>query len=577
MKSYQNIQVQKRRITILFFFLMFVSVVVVIRLFQLQVLDYRVYADRAKEQHWSENEIQPKRGNIYVRDMNGDLYPLATSIRLDKVFVDLESCEDKTKTAEKLEQIIRVKKNKILKTFDESTSKRYIPVKRKISVSESEKIKSMGDSCVGLEPEYWRVYPEKEMASQVLGYVDEQGNGVGGIEQYFQEDLAGVPGMYKAEADSMGNKILTGRDISVQAQDGHDVVLTLNRDIQAQVEASLKKTVQSFSAARGSVIVLDPRTGDILAMANYPTFDPNKYSVVKDYSRFKNPALSDVFEPGSIFKVITMAAGLNEGKIEPDSKFNDTGSITLNGYTIRNSDLKAHGEVTITNVLEKSLNTGTTHVQQLLGKDTFYKYLKSFGFDKLTGVEAPSGAEGVGVINKPSEVNDHTYATMSFGQSISATPLRMIMGFSAVANEGNMSNPHFLVEVLKGGKKIKEYKQLDSRRMISQEAAAKLTKMMVSVVIRGHGTQAGVPGYKVAGKTGTAQVPKVGGGGYEMGKNIGSFIGFAPADSPRFVVMAKIDEPQGVAWAESTAAPLVGEILQKLLNYYQVPPTEGRQ
>lgn len=571
MKSYQNAQMQKRRINFLFFFLILASLIIALRLFQIQVIDYKTYADRAKQQHWSENEIRSKRGNIYVRDLNGELYPLATSAKFNKVFVDLVSCEDKSQTTKNLSDILHLKVGEIDSIFEESQSRRYIPIKRRISDSETNKIKELGDECVGLEPEYFRVYPENELASQVLGYVNNEGDGVGGIEQYFNEELKGTPGKYKAESDSLGNRILTGRDISVSAKDGHDIVITLNRDIQAQVEAALKKTVQDFSAAKGSVIVVDPRNGDILAMANYPTFNPNKYSGVKDYSLFKNSSVSDLYEPGSIFKVITMAAGLNEGKIEPDSKFKDTGSILLNGYTIRNSDLKSHGEVTMTKVLEESLNTGTTHVQRLLGKDTFYRYLKDFGFDKLTGVEAISGAEGVGVINKPSDVNDHTYATMSFGQSIATTPLRMTMGFSTVAFDGKAVNPHLLSEIIKDGKTIKKYKGSEPKRIISSEASAKITKIMVSVVKKGHGTQAGVEGYNVAGKTGTAQVPNPG-GGYYIGKNIGSFIGFAPAESPRFVVMAKIDEPHGVAWAESTAAPLVGKVLQSLLNYYQIPP-----
>lgn len=544
------------------------------RLFQLQVLEYKTYADAAKSQHWSENEVQPKRGNIYVKDIEGSLFPLATNIKLYKVYVDLVNSKDQDKTAENLSGALGVKKAEILEKFKKSESKRYIPIKRKITEEEGQKIRDIDDNAIGLEPEHWRVYPEKHLASQVLGYVDGDGNGVGGIEQYFNEELKGVPGLYKAESDSLGNKILTGRDVSVEAKDGEDLVLTINRDIQAQAEQALKKAVETHHAKKGSVIVVDSKTGAILAMANAPSFDPNTYQEVKDYALFKNSSISDIYEPGSIFKVLTMAAGLDARKIEPDTKYTDTGSVTLGGFTIKNSDLKAHGEVTMTQVLEQSLNTGTTNVQQRLGKDLFYEYLVKFGLGVVSGIEAPEGTEGAGKVYKPSEVNEHTYATMSFGQSISATPLQMAMVFQAVANGGKLMNPRLVESRQKDGHTEEAYTNSEGQQVISREAATKLTGMMVSVVQRGHGQQAGVKGYKVAGKTGTAQVPKENGLGYDPNKNIGSFIGFAPADSPRFVVLAKIDEPKGVSWAESTAAPIVGEILQGLLNYYQIPPTE---
>jgi len=573
MNNYHNIQLQKRRIKYLFIIVILAGIFVFLRLVQLTILEHDSYAKAAKNQHWSENEVKPKRGNIYVKDMGGGLYPLAANIKLYKAYVDLANSDNQDKTAENLASVLNINKNEILDKFNKSESKRYIPIKRKLTDGEVEKIKNIEDKAIGLEPEHWRTYPEKELASQVLGYVDGDGNGAGGLEQYFNEELKGVPGIYKAESDSLGNKILTGRDVSVEAKDGEDIVLTINRDIQAQAEFVLKSAVEKHHAKKGTVIVLDPKTGAILAMANSPTYDPNNFSDIKDYSLFKNSAISDVYEPGSIFKVLTMAAGLDARKIEPDTKFTDTGAVTLDGYTIRNSDLKTHGEVTMAQVLEQSLNTGTTHVQKLLGKDIFYDYLMKFGLGIITGIEAPDGTEGAGKVYKPSEVNDHTYATMSFGQSISTTPLQMLMSFSAVANGGKLVKPHFIDYKIRDGQKVDEYTSVEGSQVVSSEAATKLTGMMVGVVQRGHGQQAGVKGYKVAGKTGTAQVPDPR-GGYAEGKNIGSFIGFAPADNPRFVVLAKVDEPKGVNWAESTAAPIVGEILQKLLNYYQVPPTE---
>src|SRR3972149_509888 len=290
MISHHGIQLQKRRTKYLFFIVLVASICMALRLFQLQVLENKTYADAAKKQHWSENEIQPKRGNIYVKDMGDSLYPLATNIKLYKVYVDLVNSKNQDKTAEDLSKVLGINKNEILEKFKNSKSTRYIPIKRKLTEEESGKIRNLEDKAIGLEPEHWRVYPEKEMASQVLGYVDGDSNGAGGIEQYFNEELKGAPGLYKAESDSLGKKILTGRDISVDAKGGEDVVLTINRDIQAQAELALKKAVKKHSAKKGTVIVLDSKTGAILAMANSPTFDPNSYNDVRDYSLFKNSA-----------------------------------------------------------------------------------------------------------------------------------------------------------------------------------------------------------------------------------------------------------------------------------------------
>ncbi len=567
--SYQIIQIQRRRINFLISLIFLVPIIIFSKLVYLQVYQYEYYVSYAEKQQWAEDTIQPKRGNIYVKETDGSYYPLATNIKLNLVYAAPGKCKDQEETAASLSVILGIEKEEILEKFKYSSY--YAPIKRKLTEDESNKIRELKDEAVGLREENWRVYPENSLASQVLGYVDAEGEGRYGLEQFFNEELKGTPGLYKVEVDSSGNKIAIGSDVSVPAKDGQDIVLTINRDIQAQVESILESAVKKHGAEGGSVIVLNPKSGEILAMANYPTFDPNRYTEVTDYSLFRNSATENLYEPGSIFKVLTMAAGLDAGKIEPESTFDDTGELTLNGYTIKNSDLKAHGVRDMTYVLEQSLNTGSAHIGQLLGKDLFYKYLSEFGLGMISGVESLS--EQAGKLYRPEEVNDHTYATISFGQSISATPLQLTVAFAAIANGGKMMKPHFLAEK-KNGEKVEPYQAPEPKEVISESAAAKLSKMMVSVVEKGHGGQAKVLGYSVAGKTGTAQVPKKDGIGYEVGKNIGSFIGFAPALAPEFVVLAKIDSPKGVTWAESTAAPVVGEVLAKALNYYQVPPIE---
>ena len=573
MKSYHNVLIQKNRIPFVVVVLILVMVVIVGRLFYIQMYKHNYYVKAASSQHWIKDTIPAERGKIYAEDtLSGTPYILASNQSLDVVYVNPKEIEDKDYTASFIASVTGMKKEEILAKFDES--KLYIPIKRKLDKGQSDRIRDAKLKGVGLASENWRYYPESSLAGPLLGFVNDGGVGNYGLEEYFDNILKGMPGTLSEETDNAGVKIAFGDNVSKPAVNGDDIYLTIDRYIEGEAEKLLNEAIKKYRAPSGTVIVINPKTGAILAMANSPTFDPNKYSTIKeqDYAAFKNRAVTDVYEPGSIFKVITMAAGLDTGKITPDSKYTDTGSVFLNGYKIMNSDRKAHGICSMKYVLENSLNTGSTYVEQLLGKNTFYDYLRKFGFGELTGIEMPG--EGAGRINEPKDVNDHTYATMSFGQSISVTPLQMIDSFAAVANKGKMMKPYIVKKTVDATGKAEVTDQKEIRQVMSENAANDLIKMMVGVVENGHGKQARVAGYKVAGKTGTAQIPKTDGLGYEVGKNIGSFVGFAPADDAQFVVLAKIDKPQGVPWAEESAAPLVGKMLDFLLKYYQVPPTE---
>lgn len=560
------------RISFASFVVIFLLVVAFCRLFYLQVIKYDYYKEQAQKQHFASGEIPAKRGRIYVKDeMSGGLYPLADNKNLNLVFASPVEIDDKEEAAKRLAAVIPDSDyDKILSLLKNNHT--YVVLGRRLSYEIAEKIKSFDIKGVYVNTEVVRYYPEDNLAANVLGYVNFDGEGVYGLEQYFDEILRGEAGRYKLEIDPLGKQIAFGDSVLQEPQNGADIVLTINRDVQKKAEELLFETVKKFSAKGGSVIVMNPDNGEIIAMANSPTFDPNKYYQYSDYSVFVNHAVSNLYEPGSIFKVITMAAGLDSGAIEPDTEYNDAGKVVLDGHKIMNSDRKAHGWQTMTQVLEKSLNTGTSFVVSLLGKDKFFQYLtEKFKFNLRTGIEQPSEAEGR--VYAPQEVNDHTYATMSFGQSISTTPIRMITAFAAVANGGELVKPHLVAEKIyqDGHKETSDSRPLE--RIISEEAATKLTEMMVSVVENGHGKQARVKGYRVAGKTGTAQVPKEDGSGYDPYKNIGSFIGFGPAENPRFVVLAKIDSPKGIPWAESTAAPIVGKMLDFLFKYYQIPPS----
>lgn len=570
-REYHDFGQQKSRIKIVLVFIIVFGAVILLRLFWLQVIKNGYYIKIAAEQHWARDVIQAKRGKIYVKDdTTGGLYPLAENQTLALAFAAPEEINDKNDTAKKLAPILEIEEGKIKELLEKNHT--YVPLKHQLSHETEEKVKSLNIRGIGISPEQWRFWPEGQLASQLLGFVDSDGNGKYGLEQYFDDELKGENGLYKAEIDTKGTKIAFGNNVLVPPKEGANLVLSINRDVQMQAEKFITDSVKKHSAANGSVIVMNPDNGEIIAMANAPTYDLNKYGEVKDYGVFRNSSVTDEFEPGSIFKVITMAAGLDTKKVEPDTKYEDTGKIVLNGYTIMNSDKKAHGWQTMTYVLQESLNTGVIYVLNQIGKPIFYDYLKKFGFGVITGIEQPS--EGIGKVAAPDEVNDHTYATMTFGQSISTTAIQMITSFAAVANGGKLVRPHLVAEKISEDGKKEKIDARPIRDVLSPEAAAKERQMMVNQVEKGHGQQAKVKGYKIAGKTGTAQVPRKDGKGYDPAKNIGSFIGFGPADSPRFIVMAVVDSPKGIPWAESSAAPVVGQMLDFLLKYYQVPPTE---
>jgi len=573
MRSYHNAVIQKQRVPfvlvifVLFFFL------IVGRLVHLQIVRHSYYTKIASVQHWIKDTIPAKRGKIFAKDSLGNTpYLLATNQTLSLVFAEPPKVEKKEEAVNFLAETLSMDKKDISEKLSQKTQ--YAAIKHRLSKEEADKIAKKKLKGVGLSDEHWRYYPEGSLASSLLGFVNAEQVGNYGLEEYFNDELNGTPGTLKQEADDKGIKIAFGNNVSKAPVDGEDLYLTIDRYIQGEAEKQLSESVNKFGAAGGQVIVIDPATGAILAMANNPVFDPNKYDKIKqdNYAVFKNKAVVDTYEPGSVFKVITLASGLDANKILPETKFEDTGSINLNGYKIMNSDKKAHGMCTMTYVLENSLNTGSTWVQQKLGKDLFYDYVRKFGFGELSGIELPG--EVSGRVYDPKELNDHGYATMSFGQSISSTPLQMLNSFAVIANGGKMMKPYVVEKITDNKKRNDQTQPKGVRRVISEKAAQDMTKMMVSVVENGHGYQAKVAGYKVAGKTGTAQVPKKEGGGYEASKNIGTFIGFAPADEPKFVVLAKIDEPKGIPWAESSAAPIVGKMLDYLLKYYQIPPTE---
>lgn len=561
-------------------FLIVVGLAVVARLAYLQIVQHDHYTAMAASEHNRKYEVPADRGQIYLQDGKTKV-PLALNQTLKLLYADPSLVTNRQEAAAKLSQITGEPAEQYLKAMD--GSKQYAVLKTRITEETASKIRALKLRGIGLINQSYRTYPEGNLASQVLGFVNDDGTGQYGVEGFLDKELRGTPGLLNAKTDTSGVPIATSDNLSKAPVNGTGLTLTLDRNIQAQAETFLKDGVENVRADSGSIIVMDPDTGAVKAMANYPSFDPNEYGKTKDYQRFENAIVANAFEPGSGFKVFTMAAGLDTGKIKSNTTFVDPGCIEMSKYKICNADgHKGEGNTDMTTVLRDSLNTGVIFVLRSLGtnpdaitpvaKQVFHSYITDrFQFGRKTGIE--QAGEVRGVINPPT-TNDVNYANMSFGQGESVTMLQMAAAVGAVANKGTYYRPYLVEErQLADGSKRKTNPHVVKDQVISETAAADLTAMMKVVVERGSGYLAKTPGYGIAGKTGTAQVPNPKGGGYLEDVNIGTFIGFAPADDPKFVVMVRINHPRVPGYAEKTTVPVFANLTRWLLQYYKVPPS----
>lgn len=542
-----------------------------IRLFQKSVLEHTKYLALAESQQKTEKEVPAMRGKIYSQDKaSGEYYPFATSIGKYSVEVVPKNIKDPKDTSAKLAQVLSIEEKEIYDKIN--NQKLYIPpLKKGIEKELADKIISLNIIGVSISPEEYRFYPEQNLASQVIGFVNAEGEGKYGIEGYYNSELKGEKGWMVASRDAQGE--IVSPDYGQEAQDGSDLVLSIDHNVQYFVEQKLAEAKEKYGADSGTVIVMDPTNGAILAMASNPSYDPNKFNEVpKDQQNlFMNPATSFVWEPGSIFKAICMAGAVNDNKVQPDTIGYFLNMTVVDGYEIHTAQDKAFGEETMTKVLENSDNVAMVWVAEQLGNDSFYNYIKKFGFGEKTGLDSEGEVAG-SILDVKKWRNIHR-ANFSFGQGISTTPLQMVLAYSAIANGGKLVKPYLVEKIIKPDNTSIQTQPKIVRDVISQDTASKLTQMLVSVVENGHGKKAKVPGFSVAGKTGTAQIPNPAGGYYED-QHIGSFAGFFPADNPKFAMIVKLDNPKNVEWAESSAAPTFGDIAAWLLNYYAISPNQ---
>jgi len=533
-----------------------VFLLLVLKLFIWQVVTGGNLAKEAKNQYRSGKVISAPRGNIYAAD--GSI--LAGRKEAWLLYASVPDFkEGPPEIAKKISPILEAD-YEILKDTLAVKGAVWIPVTHKISSEVKNNIEALDIAGLGFEPEEDRAYPEASVAAQLLGFVGKNAEGEDtgyfGLEGYYNLPLSGRRGYSSTDKDAKGNPILLGDFQEVSALGGVDLMTNIDKTVQLILEKRLKEGIEKYGAKGGSSMVADPTTGAILAMASYPSFDPAQYREYND-SLFKNPAISDTFEPGSVFKVVVMSAALDAGAVEPETICDIcTGPFRVDKYSIATWNNKYHPDSTMTEVIVNSDNVGMIFVGQKLGADKLYDYLKKFGFGDSTGIDLQG--EAVPALRPKSSWNIVDLATASFGQGVAITGAQLIRAVSAIANGGKLPR----LEVVKGKPKLEQ--------IISPQTAAKMTAMMVEAAKNGEAKWTNTRGFSVAGKTGTAQIPIA--GHYDTQNTMASFIGFSPANNPKFIMLITLNTPQSSPWASETAAPLWYSIAKDLFPYFNIQP-----
>lgn len=562
---------------------------ILIRLFYWQVVKADELTSIAEQQHFKNIKLGAKRGQILFSDG----FILASTKLIFTLFGQpkLISSDDKTKASSQLSKLISEDQELVsqfqdnqtqeitsdlikLKIFEKLSSNLYwVPIIKNLNIEQKVKIEQLNLKGLGFEQSVGRFYPEGSSSAHLLGFVgsDSQRGFTGyfGLEGYFDGELKGISGLVRHERDASGLPILIGQFLTNQARDGNDLVLNVDRVIQFTVEQILKKGIEKYGAKSASAIVMDPKTGGILALASYPNYDPSQYfRFPKEY--YKDLLVADQYEPGSTFKVLVMSAAINENLVKPDTKCDICSRpVEIGGFSIRTWDNKYRPDATMTDVIVHSDNIGMVFTGKKLGFDKFYQYLEDFGFGKTTNIDLQD--ETVPDIRAKNSWGEIDLATASFGQGIAVTPIQMITAISAIANGGYLMEPHVVKEI-RSNNSVFEIKPKIVKKVLSESTAKTVTEMMVKAVNDGEARVFKPKGFNIAGKTGTAQIPVA--GHYDPTKTIASFVGFAPAEDPKFIMLVRFDQPSSSIFGSETAAPTFFDIAKDLFNYYGIAPSE---
>jgi len=545
-------------------FLMLLFAVVAGRAFQLQVLQGEKLKRLGERQHLKEWIVLPKRGA--VMDRTGE--PLALSLEAQSVYARPHRIHDPETVSRSLAKILNLD---VVEVNQKMTSdKPFVWIKRQIGPQEAEQIQALSADGVGMFYEPNRYYPQGQLAGQVLGFVGRDSEGLEGLELHYNDYIRGEAGSSVIERDALGRRVLVQGVEGLQIPPGGDIHLTLDTSVQHLAEKELEATISKYRAKAGVAIVVEPFTGEVLALANYPSFNPNNFSKQSSQQR-RNRAVADSFEPGSTFKTILAAAALEEGVVGREDLFYcEMGKYSYAGKTIH--DTHPYGWLPFSKILQVSSNIGFTKVAEKLKKDRYFKYIEKFGFGQPTGIDVPG--EVPGLLRKPESWSAIDLATHAFGQGISATPMQMVMAYAAIANGGFLMRPYVVRRVVGSqGEVLLENQPHVVRRVISEKTARLLASMLKEVTNEGGtGVMASVEGFEVAGKTGTAQKADLAHGGYAASKRVGSFVGFVPADAPKLVALVLVDEPEVNVYGGVVAAPVFRNIAQGALRHLAVAP-----
>jgi len=532
------------------------------RLVYIQVVIGPTYAAAAAAQRTSDIVLSPQRG--FILDREGEV--LAETVEARTVYAVPSAIADKQGTANAIASALGGDPAVYLEKLSRDTS--FVYIARKADVAKAKALEELKIEGLGFIEDSRRVYPSNELACQVLGFVGVDDEGLSGLEMEYDELLAGQAGRLIAERDTQGRPIPGGVTLEEEATDGEDIVLTIDKDIQYQAQIALSEAVQKWGAKAGSVIVMDPKTGEILAMASVPQFNPNDFGSYPAES-YRNRPIVDTYEPGSTIKSFTAAAVIDSGLFVPTSMFELAPTIEVGGRTIHESHDRPTVNWSLTEIVTNSSNVGAVVLGMALGEDDLYAYFSRFGLTEKTGVDYPGEVKGW--LPSTDQWSSSSIGTIPFGQGISVTPLQLARALGAIANGGTLVTPHFLAEVPGDPDAVPEWPTEDG--VITPETAAAMRLVLTDVVNEGTGSAAAVGGYQVAGKTGTAQKARTDGrAGYEPGKYVASFSGFIPAEDPQVLIVVTIDEPSNSIYGGTVAAPTFSRIAQFSVEHLKIPP-----
>ncbi len=551
------------RVYLVALFFLFGMGIILARAYQLQVLKRDEYAALASAGYKGTVELLPKRGTIFDRQGR----ELAVSIEVESVYAHPHLVENKLDAAERLSQALGLNQKELLSKLESNRS--FVWVKRKISPDEVEHIKALGLEGVGFITEARRYYPDKEIGAHLIGFAGADNQGLEGLEKKYDSILKGPQHTLVQERDARGRPFYVSQAISSDA-DMKGLVLTIDRDIQYRAQQILKAAVEKNKAERGHCIILAPKTGEILAMAVFPLFNPNVFGEYRPHE-WRNLAITDCYEPGSTIKAFLAAAALNEECVSSQDIFYcENGRFELGNETI--DDTKAHGWLTTSDIIVLSSNIGAVKVGQKLGYKKFSAYLKDFGFGSKTGIDLIG--ERSGFIRPTEKTTEIDQATVYYGQGMAATSLQIAVAMAAIANGGKLMRPYVVKAIVdQSGRIVEESKPRVVRRVISPQTSKKVTQILEEVVTEeGTGTLAAINGYVAAGKTGTAEKVDPKTKAYSDEKYVSSFVGFVPTDNPELVILVMVDEPRPVTYGGLVAAPAFQEVGAWTLHHLRVPP-----